>query len=128
MLLLGMAAWVLRYVCFAFGYTDPGSWILYAGIILHGVCYDFFFVTGYMYTEKKAGEKDQECGAGSFYFCHLWAGHVISAPGSPVCCCQVPAGSGHNWQSVWLVPASHCGGCIVVFYSFFQGKKENQLK
>src|SRR6478672_8670293 len=55
MLLMGMTAWILRYVCFAYGNTDGNMWMLYAGIILHGVCYDFFFVTGYMYTEKKAG-------------------------------------------------------------------------
>jgi nucleoside transporter len=55
MLLLGMAAWVLRYICFGYGDMGANTWMLYAGIILHGVCYDFFFVTVYMYTEKKAG-------------------------------------------------------------------------
>lgn len=57
MLLMGMTAWVLRYICFAYGNIGANEWMLYAGIILHGVCYDFFFVTGYMYTEKKRVQK-----------------------------------------------------------------------
>jgi Na+/melibiose symporter-like transporter len=57
MLLVGMAAWVLRYALFALG--DNGSLVvlLYLGIILHGVCYDFFFVTGFMYTDRLASKE-----------------------------------------------------------------------
>jgi len=68
MLLLGMSAWILRYIFFAYGDNGAHLWMLYAGIILHGVCYDFFFVTGYMYTEKKAGQQIKNAAQGLFTF------------------------------------------------------------
>ena len=83
MLLMGMTAWILRYVCFAYGNTDANMWMLYAGIILHGVCYDFFFVTGYMYTEKKAGEKIKNAAQGLFTFA-TYGWDVYRHHGSPV--------------------------------------------
>lgn len=54
MILIGIGAWVLRYALFAYGATEQVVWMLFAGIALHGVCYDFFFVTGFMYTDKAA--------------------------------------------------------------------------
>lgn len=54
MILVGMAAWVVRYLLFAFGAPDQIAWMILAAVILHGVCYDFFFVTGFMYTDSKA--------------------------------------------------------------------------
>ncbi|MGB0766094.1 MAG: MFS transporter [Phycisphaeraceae bacterium] len=54
MILIGMGCWVLRYVLFAMGAPDQVYWMLLAGVALHGICYDFFFVTGFIYTDKKA--------------------------------------------------------------------------
>ena len=54
MILIGMAAWVARYLLFAFGAPDQVTWMLFLGIALHGICYDFFFVTGFMYTDREA--------------------------------------------------------------------------
>lgn len=54
MILVGIGAWVGRYLLFAFGAPEQVTWMLLAGVVLHGVCYDFFFVTGFMYTEQKA--------------------------------------------------------------------------
>jgi MFS family permease len=54
MILIGMLAWVARYLLFAFGAPDQVVWMILLGVVLHGICYDFFFVTGFMYADKKA--------------------------------------------------------------------------
>jgi nucleoside transporter len=54
MILIGMAAWVARYLLFAMGAPDQIVWMMFLGIALHGICYDFFFVTGFMYTDRIA--------------------------------------------------------------------------
>lgn len=125
MLLIGMAAWILRYV--AFGYGDAGSntWLLYAGIILHGVCYDFFFVTGYMYTEKKAGEKIKNAAQGLFTFATYGLGMVIGTTFSGfVVDSHKLADGGHNWLKIWMVPVYIAAAVLVYFLLFFKEKKE----
>ncbi len=124
MLLLGMAAWILRYICFAFGNLDVSLWMLYAGILLHGICYDFFFVTGYMYTEKKAGEKIKNAAQGLFTFATYGVGMVIGTWFSGKTTDHYTLGTGHDWQAIWFVPVYIALAVVVYFLLFFKEKKE----
>ena len=120
MLLLGMTAWILRYVCFAYGDTGAGTWMLYAGIILHGICYDFFFVTGYMYTEKKAGEKIKNAAQGLFTFATYGVGMFIGTGFSGWIVDKYTEGTGHQWTNIWMVPAYIALGVLIYFILFFK--------
>lgn len=124
MILLGMVAWILRYVCFAYGDNAANQWMLYAGIILHGVCYDFFFVTGYMYTEKKAGEKIKNAAQGLFTMATYGVGMFIGTlfSGFVVDRYTLPGGT-HNWMSIWFVPAIVAAAVLIYFILFFKEKK-----
>src|SRR6185437_9177437 len=125
MLLMGMIAWILRYVCFAYGSMGAHAWMLYAGIALHGVCYDFFFVTGYMYTEKKAGEKIKNAAQQLFTIATYGAGMLIGTWFSGVVVDKytvLPAA--HDWQGIWLVPAYIAAAVLIYFILFFREKKQ----
>jgi nucleoside transporter len=124
MLLMGMTAWILRYLCFAYGNTDANLWMLYAGIILHGICYDFFFVTGYMYTEKKAGEKIKNAAQGLFTFATYGVGMVIGTLISGKVVDKYIIANGHDWKSIWFVPAYIALGVLIYFILFFKEKKQ----
>ncbi|MDP9230643.1 MAG: nucleoside permease [Bacteroidota bacterium] len=124
MLLMGMTAWILRYVCFAYGNSDANTWMLYAGIILHGICYDFFFVTGYMYTEKKAGEKIKNAAQGLFTFATYGLGMFIGTWVSGFVVDKYKVGTGHDWKNIWFVPAFIALGVLVYFIIFFKEKRE----
>lgn len=123
MLVIGMFAWVLRYVCFAYGYTNQATWLLYAGIILHGVCYDFFFVTGYMYTEKKASDNIKNAAQGLFTFATYGLGMFIGTWFSGFTVAAYQIDNTHNWQTIWLVPAGIAAVVLVYFLLFFKEKE-----
>ena len=125
MLLLGMVAWILRYVCFAYGNTGNNSWMLYAGIILHGVCYDFFFVTGYMYTEKKAGPQIKNAAQGLFTLATYGVGMMIGTWMSGIVVDKYAISTEqHNWTSIWYVPAAIAAAVLVYFLVFFKEKQQ----
>jgi len=124
MLLMGMTAWLLRYVCFAYGNTGDNLWMLYAGIILHGICYDFFFVTGYMYTEKKAGEKIKNAAQGLFTFATYGVGMFIGTLISGKVVNNYGIADGHDWKSIWYIPAYIALGVLIYFILFFREKRQ----
>jgi len=79
MLLVGMLAWVVRYALFAIGAPDGVVWMLLTGVILHGICYDFFFVTGQIYTDKVAPREIRSQAQGLLVLCTLGFGMLIGA-------------------------------------------------
>jgi nucleoside transporter len=127
MLLIGMTAWILRYICFAFGNIGPGIWMLYAGIILHGVCYDFFFVTGYMYTEKKSNERIKNAAQGLFTFVTYGLGMFIGTWFSGFVTTYYSVSQVYQWRSIWLVPAYIAVAVLICFIFFFKEKKKIEI-
>jgi nucleoside transporter len=122
MLLLGMTAWILRYVFFAYGNAESNLWMLYAGIILHGVCYDFFFVTGYMYTEKKAGEKIKSAAQGLFTFATYGVGMFIGTWFSGFTAEHYTQDGAYLWKDIWYVPVYIAIAVLIYFIIFFKEK------
>jgi len=127
MLLMGMVAWILRYICFAYGNLDVNLWMLYAGILLHGVCYDFFFVTGYMYTEKKAGAGIKNAAQGLFTFATYGVGMFIGTWFSGFAVDHYVTSTGHDWTKIWFVPAYIALGVLLYFLIFFREKSSVKI-
>jgi nucleoside transporter len=121
MLITGMFAWALRYVLFAYGDAGSLMWMLYIGILLHGICYDFFFVTGQIYMDQKAPGDLRAAAQGFIAFVTLGVGMFIGsiASGRVVDMYTIGAG-GFDWRSIWLVPAAMAGVVLVVFALMFR--------
>jgi len=125
MLLIGMLAWTARYVLFAYGDNGPAVWMLYAGILLHGICYDFFFVTGQIYVDREAPVHLRAAAQGFIAFVTLGVGMFIGSwlSGEVVDLYALPGG-GHDWQKIWLVPAVGAGAVLILFALFFNDRND----
>jgi len=124
MVLIGMVAWFLRYLFFAHGDSGDNLWMLYAGIILHGICYDFFFVTGYMYTEQKASDKIKNAAQGLFTFATYGLGMFIGTGFSGFVADYYTENGEFQWTSIWYVPAAIALAVLIYFVIFFKEKRE----
>ena len=120
-LIVAMLAWAIRYFLFAFGNVDSGVWMLLLGIALHGICYDFFFVSGQIYTDSHAGEKYKSSAQGMITLATygvgmligFWIAGLISENYADM------AGN-HDWKSIWLIPSGISVLVLLFFISLFK--------
>jgi nucleoside transporter len=121
-LLVGMLAWAARYALFAYGDAGAGMWMLYAGILLHGVCYDFFFVTGQIYTDQQAGPKIRAAAQGFITLVTQGLGYIVGSAVSGKIVDQYVRDGGHDWMSIWMRPAMGALVILAVFAVAFRPK------
>ena len=127
-LIIGLLAWITRFFMFGHGNAGNSEWMLYGAILLHGVCYDFFFVTGMIYTDEKAGERIKSQAQAlislATYGIGMFLGSVIAGK---VYAAYTSAGTeGKNvtdWTAVWNVPAGIAAVVLVLFLIFFSERK-----
>jgi hypothetical protein len=131
MLAAGMLAWVLRYVLFALGAPDQVSWMILTGIALHGICYDFFFVTGQIYVDKKANPLIRAQAQGLIVFVTYGVGMLVGAQTAGLVFNKflgsATALTLPQWQSFWWLPASFAAAVLLFFIVTFKEKKNTSV-
>lgn len=126
-ILLGMLAWVLRYFLFAYGNAGELSYMLIMGIALHGICFDFFFVSGQIYTDSKAGEKYKSSAQGLITLATYGIGQLIGFwVAGFVTEHYKGLGVEQFWKNVWIVPAVIAIFVLLLFFIFFKDEKNQK--
>jgi nucleoside transporter len=126
-ILVGMLAWALRYVLFAYGNAGDLSFMLLIGIALHGVCYDFFFVSGYIYTDSKAGEKYKSAAQGLITLATYGVGMLIGfkIAGMITDAYKLTDGT-FDYKMIWIIPAGIAAVVFLLFALLFKDEKLNK--
>lgn len=123
-ILAGMLAWTLRYILFAYGNAGELAFMLIIGIALHGICYDFFFVSGQIYTDSKAGPKIKSAAQGLITLATYGVGMLIGFyVAGLVSDAYLNADGSHDWEQIWLVPAAFAFVVMILFTIFFKDEK-----
>ncbi|MCS6974368.1 MAG: nucleoside permease [Cyclobacteriaceae bacterium] len=127
MLLVGMLAWVVRYALFAAGAPESVTWMIIIGIALHGICYDFFFVTGQIYVDKQSTDKIRGQAQGFLVLVTYGLGMLIGAQVAGVTynnfLRDADSLTAQQWQQFWLLPAGFALVVLIIFGLFFKEKK-----
>ena len=128
MLVAGMAGWVVRYLLFSAGAPDAVYWMIALGILLHGICYDFFFVTGQIYMDKKSTAAIRGQAQGFFVFVTYGVGMLIGAQVAGNVYNRFLAGaptlSLDQWRDFWMLPAGFAAVVMLFFALAFSDRGE----
>jgi nucleoside transporter len=124
-ILVGMMAWTIRYVLFAFGDAGASSYMLILGIALHGICYDFFFVSGQIYTDSKAGEQFKSAAQGLITLATYGIGMLIGFYVAGKISDAFVTEGGHDWNQIWIYPAGFAAIVALIFLVLFKEEKIN---
>ncbi|MFS4492950.1 nucleoside permease [Maribacter sp. 2308TA10-17] len=123
-ILFGMFAWVIRYALFSFGNAGDLFFMLVIGIALHGICYDFFFVSGQIYTDSKAGEKIKSAAQGMITLATYGVGMLVGfwIAGKIADAYLLESGN-HDWDTIWMYPAGFALVVLLLFTVLFKNEK-----
>jgi len=122
--LVGMLAWTVRYLLFAYGNAGELAFMLIMGIALHGICYDFFFVSGQIYTDSKAGEKFKSAAQGLITLATYGVGMLIGFyVAGQITDANLIAENSHYWNNIWTFPALFAAAVLILFALFFKNEK-----
>ena len=129
LLLVGMAAWALRYALFAIGDGGTGLWAVYLGVALHGVCYDFFFVAGAIYVGTIATPKGVNAQAqGMLTLFTYGVGMLLGSQIGALLYAQLPADPTiADWQGMWVYPAIAAAAIALLFQFTFRDDRKETL-
>jgi nucleoside transporter len=119
-LLVGMLAWAVRYVLFAYGGPGNVTAVLLLGVALHGICYDFFFVSGQIYTDSKAGEHYRSAAQGLITLATYGVGMLIGFSVAGAITDKFLVGGQHDWYHIWIYPAGFAAAVMILFALLFR--------
>ena len=123
-ILFGMVAWLVRYLLFAYGNAGDLAFMLIVGIALHGICYDFFFVSGQIYTDTKAGERYKSAAQGLITLATYGVGMLVGFEvAGKITDTYLVAENAHDWTSIWTFPAFFALGVLLLFALLFKNEK-----
>jgi nucleoside transporter len=126
MLLIGMLAWVGRYALFANGNLGASAWMLYGGILLHGVCYDFFFVTGQIYTDRKASRDIRASAQGFIALITYGVGIGVGSLLSGIIVDAFTKNGVKDWSAIWYIPCAFAAVIALFFALTFKDKASDK--